>query len=61
MIRKLTDEEVKKLIEQGKEAMIVDMCKCGHERLQHRGIFNEGECMECSCKRFTWAYWGIEV
>ena len=59
-IRKISDEEAVKLISEGKEAMIVDVCKCGHERLEHEGMFNEGKCSKCDCERFTFAYWGIE-
>ena len=59
-MRKLTDEEVKRLIEQGREAMLIDVCECGHDRLEHEGKYNEGNCVKCSCKRFTWAYWGVD-
>ena len=58
--RKVNKEELEEIIKQGKQAMLVDMCKCGHERLDHAGRFNEGRCTKCNCKKFTWAYFAIK-
>lgn len=58
--KKVDDDEVQQIINEGKYAKLIDICKCGHERLDHKGAFNEGECSKCSCKRFTWSHWAIE-
>ena len=45
------------IAEKGLAVIQDEICRCGHSKRDHVGIFNHGECSHigpCGCTQYTW-------